>query len=340
VKLPLVFAAILASVTPALAALTGGANLALVYDTILDARFDRVDAELKRACPPAPPAACQALTAVSLWWQILIHPESRALDEQLTTAAMAAIAANDAWARREPRQAEAWFYLAGSYAPLEQLRILRGERLAPARDGKKIKDALERALELDPALGDAHFGIGLYHYYADVAPAAAKVLRWLLLLPGGDRALGLKEMLQARDTGVLLRGEADYQLHLIYLWYERQTPAALDFVAKLDARYPHNPLFLERIAEIRRGYLHDPSSSAEAWRTLLARATAGMVYAPEMTEVRARMGLANDLLAMDRANDAIEQLTIVVDKHPLSPIGAKAQADAQLRAARARSSKK
>ena len=114
---------------------------------------------------------------------------------------------------REPQRAEAWFYLAGSYAPLVQWRVLRGERLAAARDGKKIKDALERALQLDPTLNDAYFGIGLYHYYADVAPAAAKILRWLLFLPGGDRVQGMREMLRAREHGELLTGEADYQLH-------------------------------------------------------------------------------------------------------------------------------
>ena len=46
--------------------------------------------------------------------------------------------------------------------------------LGAARDGKRIKDSLERALALDPRLQEAYFGIGLYHYYADVAPTAAK----------------------------------------------------------------------------------------------------------------------------------------------------------------------
>ena len=122
-----------------------------------------------------------------------------------------------------------------------QWRVLRGERLAAARDGKKIKDALERALQLDPGLDDAYFGIGLYHYYADVAPTAAKILRWLLFLPGGDRVKGLQEMLQARQRGVLLKGEADYQLHLIYLWYEQQPARALELLRDLDARYPDQP---------------------------------------------------------------------------------------------------
>ena len=50
-----------------------------------------------------------------------------------------------------------------------------------------------------PGLEDAYFGIGLYQYYADVAPTAAKVLRFFLMLPGGDKTEGLAQMLRARE---------------------------------------------------------------------------------------------------------------------------------------------
>ena len=274
------------------AALTEPKRLAAVYDTILAAQFDRVDAQLKQTCPPAPVEACQSLAVVALWWQIQIAPESKALDRRLETMAAAAIAASEAWTKREPLRGEAWFYLAGSYGPLVQWRALRGQRLAAARDGNRIREALERALQLDPALDDAHFGIGLYHYYADVAPAAAKILRWLLFLPGGDRVKGLQEMLQARQRGALLRGEADYQLHLIYLWYEHDTQRALELLQDLDARYSGNPLFMRRIAEVQLEYRRDRQSSVRAWRTLIDRARAGRVYDAQQTETRARAALA------------------------------------------------
>ena len=109
-------------------------------------------------------------------------------------------------------------------------------RSSPRRaTASSIKLALERAIELDSGLEDAYFGIGMYKYYADVAPTAAKILRFLLLLPGGDRKEGLAQMLRARNRGRLLQGEADYQLHIVYLWYERQTPRALR-AAPLAAR--------------------------------------------------------------------------------------------------------
>ena len=113
------------------------------------------------------------------------------IDSAITTA--------EVWTTREPLRAEAWFYLGGAYGARSQWRVLRGSRLAAARDGKRIKDSLERALSLDPGMADAHFGIGLYRYYADVAPAAVKILQWLFLLPGGDRAGGL-EQVQAVGT--------------------------------------------------------------------------------------------------------------------------------------------
>jgi hypothetical protein len=331
---------ILLCTSPAGAMLTDAPRLAAIYDAILDAQFDQAQNLLSRACPPAPAGACQALALESLWWQIQIDPQSEALDDRFDDLARATIAGNAAWTQREPQRAEAWFYLAGSYAPRVQFRILRGQHLGAIRDGKAINDALERALQLDPAMDDAHFGIGLYHYYAGVAPAAAKVLRFLLMLPGGDRAAGLREMLQARDRGELLRGEAAFQLHLVYLWYEHDTGAALDLLRDLDARYPHNPLFAERIAEARDTYLRDSTGSAAEWNTLLTRAEASRVYEPRIAEVRARLGLAAEFSSLHRTADAIAQLQRVVDMHPVAPAGAAARAERDLRAALAEASRR
>jgi hypothetical protein len=322
---------------PVRAALTDAARLASVYDTILAAKFDEVRAQLKETCPPAPDETCQSLAVVSLWWQIQLDPESHLLDGRFSELAEKSIAASEAWTRREPTRAEAWFYLAASYAPLVQWRVLRGERVAAAREGNKIREALEHALSLDPSLNDAYFGIGLYHYYADVAPAAAKLLRWMLFLPGGDRAKGLQEMLTARDRGELLRGEADYQLHFIYLWYEHDTPRALQLLDRLDARYPTNPIFLQRTAEIESVYLHDAPASAARWQKLLDRARSGEIaFQPRAAEVRARLGLATELDAMYETDRAIEQLQAVIAMNPREPLGARARARLQLDRAEAR----
>jgi hypothetical protein len=269
---------VLTLAAPCEAKLTGAAELSAIYESILGARFDRAADQLTHACPPAPSEACQILDVVGLWWRIQINPENHTEDQRFTQRAEAAVAAAESWTKREPQSAESWFYLAGAYAPLVQWQILRGERVSAARNGNRIRVALERTLAIDPTLSDAHFGIGLYYYYADVAPAGAKLLRWLLMLPGGDRAKGLTEMSRAREEGQVLRGEADYQLHFIDLWYEHRPQDALALLRSLDQRYPENPLFLQRIAETFDVYLHDARASAAAWQTLADRASHDRVY--------------------------------------------------------------
>jgi hypothetical protein len=299
--------------------LRGEAALVRAYDYILDARFDQVESELRRASGPAPAEACNVLDAPALWWRIQLDPESHALDPAFVASVERAIRTAEAWTARAPDEAEAWFYLGGAYGARVQWRVLRGEKLAAARDGKRIKEALERAVELEPGLDDAYFGLGMYKYYADVAPAAARFLRFLLLLPGGDRDEGLREMLRARRRGRLLQGEADYQLHVIYLWYERRTDRALELLHGLQARYPGNPLYLTQVAQIEDAYEHDVTASLETWRTLLASAREQRVNGAAPAEVQARLGAAQLLETLYLTDHAIEHLRAVIALKPREP---------------------
>jgi tetratricopeptide (TPR) repeat protein len=310
--------------------LTNAAQLARVYDAIFDAQFDQVPGALSKACPPSPKEICIVLQAVSLWWQIQLDPHNRTRDPEFEQRVNAAIAIAEAWVQREPQRAESWFYLGGAYGARVQWRVLRGDRVAAARDGKRIKDALERALSLDPNMHDAWFGIGLYHYYADVAPTAAKVLRWLLFLPGGDRVKGLQEMLRARNHGTLLRSEADYQMHVLYLWYEEQPDRALELLEALRQRHTENPHFLQLIAEAQDVYKHDLTGSLRSWRALFTAARQRKVSMPAMAEARARLGMARQLDRLFETDAAIEHLRELIAVQPTAPYGAMAQAQLQL----------
>jgi len=307
-------------------ALSEPSRLASLYDLILAARFDAARTRMREVCPPAPREACQALGVAARWWEIQQNPNDRRFDEQLERDAAAAVEASEQWTAREPARGEAWFYLAGSYAPLVQARVFRGQRLSAARDGKKIKTALEQALALDPTLTDAYFGIGLYHYYAGVAPAALKMLRWLLLLPGGDREQGLREMQQAREGGALLRGEADYQLHWIYLRYEHQPERALELLRSLDARYPSNPVFLQRIGEVQEEYFHDHRASADAWTRLTARMRAGEAVNTRIAYAYLSLGIERLHLGdRDRAREALDTAIALATRDDADDVIARAR---------------
>jgi hypothetical protein len=328
----ILIAALSISVTtqaPARRGLTAVPALSAAHNAIYDARFDQVPGLVANACggPAAAPAeACQLLDALAIWWRIQLDPYNRSRDTQFLAAADAAIAGAAAWTVREPNRAEAWFYLGGAYGAKAQWQSLRGERLAAARNGKRIKESLEQALALDPALSDAYFGLGLYHYYADVAPTAFKMMRWLLLLPGGDREAGLAEMLRARQSGQLVRSEADYQLHIVYYWYEKQSFRAIELLDDLATRHPYNPHFPQAAAEILDFYVDDTVASLRRWELLLAAARTRAVAEPAMTEVNARLGIGSQLDQLSRSAEALDHFRAVIATKPRAPYAATARA--------------
>ena len=187
-----------------------------------------------------------------LWWQIQQNQSSRLLDVRFEASAAAAIAAATKWTAEEPSRAEAWFYLAGAYAPL--VAMARASRRSAWRPRATASGSRTRS--------NARWG--------STAAAGCLVRHRPLPLLRGRRSgraedrcdsccccraaiaqQGLQEMQRARDQGELLRGEADYQLHWLYLWYEQQPHRALDLLRGLDERYPTNPIFLQRIADVR-----------------------------------------------------------------------------------------
>jgi hypothetical protein len=166
----------------------------------------------------------------------------------------------------------------------------------------------------------------MYRYYADVAPAVLKFLRWLLQLPGGNRVEGLQQLERAATEGQLVRGEAQYQIHVLYLWYEDKFREALGIVRTLQGRYPRNPLFYQIEAEILDVYFHDPAESLRASERLLARAAEGTVARPALAETVARLNMARQLHALKQTGAALAQLDAIIAAKPAMPAGALARA--------------
>ena len=180
-------------------------------------------------------------------------------------------APTEAWTERAPDDAEAWFYLGGAYAARVQWRVLRGEKLAAARDGKRIKQALERAIALEPGLDDAYFGIGMYRYYADVAPAAAQDPA-LPPAAAGRRSDGraARRCCGRAAAAGCCRAKPTTSCTSSISGTSGRPGGRIELLRGLQQRYPGNPLFLAQIAEIQDAYQHDVTASLDTWRALLA----------------------------------------------------------------------
>ncbi len=171
-----------------------------------------------------------------------------------------AIAKAEARISTQEDAARSYFYGGLAYGLRAQLEALRDHALATARAGKKLHSLSLEALKADPTLQDALFGVGLYNYFEATLPTYVRMLRFLIMLPGGDRELGLRQMEQAMEKGQLVNSEAKFHLAKNYSRpIDRQYDKSLELLRQLQHEYPHNPLWklLAGSVELRMGNSKD-----------------------------------------------------------------------------------
>jgi tetratricopeptide (TPR) repeat protein len=196
------------------------------------------------------------LEAEAIWWKIYCQSMERkyntldawshrrgpdddtylALVDKVTRLAEASIAKHDT--------AEMELYAGVGYMQRSRLTGLRAERGITVRAGVAARSHMLRCLELDPNMADAYTGLGLYNYYADTLSGIAKVMRFFMGIPGGDKHVGLQQldtaMAKAELTPVIARYFTAKNVRNFDLDYVRAT----ELMAPLTKEYPENPVFL------------------------------------------------------------------------------------------------
>jgi len=228
-------------------------------DRLMDGDLDGATAAFRQIQQSDPESSLgYLLEADENWWKIyltegdLVDPDVFEARSEATTPYDDAFRRSDelavrkAEARLQAHQDEArnYFYAGLAWGLRAQLEALRDHALATARAGKKLRNLSLQALKLDPNLNDAWFGVGLYNYFVDTLPAYVKMLRFLILLPGGDRVEGLRQMERAMDKGQLVTAEARFHLGKNYSRpFDRQYARSLELFRRMQEQYPHNPLW-------------------------------------------------------------------------------------------------
>jgi hypothetical protein len=227
------------------------------------------------------------LEAEARWWRIwctsaefkygMTYPRHRAklaadqryleLAAKVSTLAAARAASTSASASTavSAETAETRFYSGMGNALTARLYGLRGEARASARYGVRAREDLLRAVALEPALADADFGLGLYNYYADTLSAAARVLRFFMGIPGGNKQEGIRQLEHAFTAGALTPPAARFYLAINLHNYDQQYQRALDVAVPLIEKYPSNPLFQLILGDLY-AKLGRSASAAEHYR--------------------------------------------------------------------------
>ena len=238
---------------------------------LMDSDFDAATEAFRQIQQSEPDSPLgYLLEADASWWKIyltegdLVDPDvfealseaPTAYDDDFRRSDDLAIRKAEARLQAHQDEARSYFYQGLAYGLRAELEALRDHVLATARAGKKMRNLSLAALKFDPSLNDAWFGVGLYNYFVDTLPTYVKMLRFLILLPGGDRLEGLRQMAQAMDKGQLVTAEAKFHLAKNYSRsLDRQYARSLELFRQMQQEYPHNPLWnlLVGSVELRMG---------------------------------------------------------------------------------------
>jgi tetratricopeptide (TPR) repeat protein len=220
------------------------------------------DAQHFQAAQPDHPLG-YLLEAEALWWKMFCtsaefkygmtdarHRPKLAADQHYQD--LVARASSIALAQIKDRETpEMQFYAGMADAFSARFYALRGENRASARSGVHAREHFLRAIQLDPQLTDADFGLGLYNYYVDTLGALARLLSFFMGIPGGNKQEGIRQLETDIAEGVLTPASARFYLAMDLHRYDQQYEKALAVIGPLVEKYPSNPLF-----QLARGDLY------------------------------------------------------------------------------------
>jgi hypothetical protein len=211
------------------------------------------------------------------WWEIYCQaceikwgfidawrrPKTSDDDAYLALAAKAINLAESSIAQHDTAEME--LYDGMGYLLRARLLGLRDDRSGTAHAGISARQHLLRCLELDPQMTDAYTGLGLYNYYVDTLSTMARVLRYFMGIPGGDKQEGIRQLKIAMNDGPLTSVEARFYLAKNLRTYDQQYSQAADILAPLVREYPTNPTFNLLMGNLESELGHN-ESAAEYYR--------------------------------------------------------------------------
>lgn len=195
------------------------------------------------------------LEAEACWWKIwwgsaeykygmtmARHREKTPADQPyLDLAAKAYVVSTANLAAHETAEMRLYAGMADSLSA--RLYGLRGEGRNTARAGVRARENMLKALALDPGMADAYFGLGLYNYYVDTLSGLARVLRFVMGIPGGSKEEGIRQLHRAIAEGQLTPAVARFYLAINQHNFDQRYEEALRVISPLRDEYPENPLF-------------------------------------------------------------------------------------------------
>jgi len=178
------------------------------------------------------------------WWKILLDLDDDSHDDEFFDKLDKVIDMCDERLDKNENDITALFFKGGAIGFRGRLHANRNHWLRAANDGRRAIAIVQKAYELQPDNADILLGIGIYNYYAEVAPDRYPFLKpFMWFLPKGDKAKGIEQLRVASQRAKYARIETTYFLLQLYFYFEKDYMAAYELATQLSNKYPNNALF-------------------------------------------------------------------------------------------------
>jgi len=191
-----------------------------------------------------------ALEASALiWWATALKDDGFAEDsiDVLLAAAAARAEVAVAEAPTDSARVTELFWLGTAHGYRARQAELHGHYWRAAREARKMRAALTRAIALDSSCVDCRLGLAVYDYALARASVLARLVAKILGLDGGNADGALKAMQRVSESGTVTRFEAQW-VYANALLREgdadhARREEARRIVGGLAEQFPDNPVF-------------------------------------------------------------------------------------------------
>ena len=198
---------------------------------------------------PLDPVGPALEASALIWWGTAREDEGFAEDSIDALLAEAAGRAERAVAGAASDSARVvqLFWLGTALGYRARQAELHGHYWHAARDARRMRSALGRAVALDSSCVDCHLGLAVYDYALARAGVLARLVARIVGLGGGDADRALAWLRRVSEEGGTARYEAQWVYANALLREGASVPArreeARAIVGDLATRFPENPVF-------------------------------------------------------------------------------------------------
>lgn len=303
----------------------------------LDARFDdgiSVLQEYEKSNCKSP--ACSYFIANGYWWKIFRvyvydkEAKTTPYDGNFESNLNETIRLSEARLGTNKKDLEGLFYLGNSYSLKSWVKGLRGSYYAAGRDAAKGKEYMEKVLEIDPNQYDALYSLGMYNYLAGALPGYAKVLKFFLFLPSGNKEEGLSQLKIAGQKSNYFGAVSQLLLARFYADHEEQPAEAIRIVQTFHTNHPDNAWFHYWLGTLYSDELNDYNHAGKIYTEILDKCDQGVPgYTIEVRNL-AWLKMARVYARQLYPEKAIEEIKALIASKPKEPAWIQAKAYLEL----------